>query len=147
MNAPHVSVLEKYKLPLATAAGAVGGMVLAGFVFLMTMGNGQAPETLASPSKPTSAMTAQEAVLQKRTEELIMILVAISRRDSHRGGANDVAGSSEYEECLKRCQTDFPGTDGQSRTLLLDCTKGCLLQYSLTMKEIRERFHGPESNR
>ncbi len=149
MKTSSETLFQRYKLHLAAGAGAVAGMVLASVVFLVAMGTGQGLEFSVSSSKPSSVTTGAEGALQKKVEELTGILEAINRwgSDTHGVTVAETADVSQCEDCLKKCRMDFPGTDGQSRTLLFDCTKGCLLQYSSAMKEMRDRFYRPASKR
>ena len=114
-------------------------MLIASMVFVVTLGADKARDAFVTSSKSPS--TEAEEALKAKTDELITILEAISRWRTNPRPVDDNAGASAQEECLKRCRMDFPGSDVQSRTLLLDCTKGCLLQHSPILKDIRQRFH------
>ena len=137
------SFFETYKILLTAAVGAIGGMIFAAAVFIAAMGTDKAWEILAPPSKPVSAPV--EVALRNKNQELITILEAISRWNSNSHRTSDSRSGPEYEDCVGNCRKEFPGTDMQSKTLLLDCTKGCLLQYSAIMKGIRERFYQSET--
>jgi hypothetical protein len=137
------SFFETYKILLTAAVGAIGGMIFAAAAFIAAMGTDKAWEIFAPPSKPVSAPA--EVALRNKNQELITILEAISRWNSNSHRTADSRSGPEYEDCVGNCRKEFPGTDMQSKALLLDCTKGCLLQYSAIMKGIRERFYRSET--
>jgi hypothetical protein len=144
MKRESESFFETYKLLLTAAVGALGGMIFAAAVFVAAMGTDKAWEIFASSSKPVS--TPVEVALRNKNQELITILEAIGRWNPNPHRTADSQSGPGYEDCVGNCRKEFSGTDIQSKTLLLDCTKGCLLQYSAIMKGIYERFYRSETS-
>ena len=138
------SFSETYKFLLTAVAGVVAGIVIAGSVFIGSLGTEKTWELFAPASKPVPVPA--EAALRNKNQELISILEAIIRGEPGLHRSADSGDGPGYEGCVNQCRKEFPGTDMQSKTLLLDCTKECLLQYSAVMKGIHERFYRSETS-
>jgi len=137
---------ERHKVLIAGITGAVLGAMAVAAVAFLVRGAARYDEASAPPPAMASSVNSPGEGVHDQTQGVIQILKDIHAY--HGGsGVNDHVTVSPYEECLKRCESEFDPRDQTERPLFFNCKKSCLQEHSARFRGIRRQFHVPPSVR
>jgi len=137
---------ERHKVLIAGITGALmGTLAVAAVAFLVRDAARYDEASIPLPAMASSVNPSREGA-HDQTQGVIQILKDIHAY--HGGGGVSVhMALSPYEECLKRCESEFDPRDQMERPLFFNCKKSCLQEHSARFRGIRQQYHVPPSVR
>jgi hypothetical protein len=137
---------ERNKVLIAGLAGAVVGALAVTAVSFVFKVISQSEDTFVfHPTRKTSVYLPGKGA-QDQLNNVIPMLKDIREYEGV-GTADAHFSRTAYEDCLKRCESEFDPIDQMEREIFFNCKRSCLYEHSEQIRKIRQRYHAPPSVR
>ncbi len=91
--------------------------------------------------RDSASLKAANEALYAQAQEMIGVLEVISRREYPTGSTTGNSKRSEYEKCMRDCESAYKNEDALEKAFIINCKKECLSLHSERFKKIRELYH------
>lgn len=148
LDAPHDYELQRSRQPFlhdhrvfaAALVGAFIGMVLVVVLMILAVGIDNLFYYRNDPLKKAASLQAANEALFLQAQEMISVLEAIARREAV-AGSPQKSSVSDYEKCMKDCESSYKTEDALEKAFIINCKKECLSSHSDRFRKIRELYH------
>jgi len=121
-----VEAFRRHKMQVGLVLGFILGILACVSVYFSLPGLMPVRDS-ARIESPSHQAAAPDATIELEAEHLIKVLESLARDEENQAKGEVKTTRSEFQECMKKCDKEFPDPGETDRILLFNCRKACIV--------------------